>query len=225
MSPFRAPSVRAAGRALAVLLAVSFVIAAGCGGGGEPETTQAEPVRLEDPEVGIAVVIPPGSPFEPAESPPGEIRLRFPGDEEFSPGTVVYRAEPAQYFGVNLVEAVNRRKEDIESRPGGDFLGQVELGSHLGTAFSTRARFDDDSGRQVEEVRIFAVHPSGDRLLHMTYRYTPQPGQTRARMMDQAFEAFGYIEGLASEDTGADGAATQEGEAGSAETESAQTPD
>lgn len=195
--------------ALAVLVALSWLSAAACGGGEEPEEAAGEPIRIEDEELGLAVVIPPGSPFEPAESEPGEIRLRFPGGGEFTPGTVVFRAEPAQYFGVNLVDAVNERKEEVESRPGGDFLGQMELGSHLGTAFSTRARFDDESGEQVEEVRVYAVHPSGDRLLHMTYRYTPTPGQTEARMREQAFEAFGYAEGLVSEGATAESEETE----------------
>lgn len=195
----------------ALLLALGALSLAACGGGEEAPRGNAEPVRIEDEELGIAVVVPPGSPFEPLESGPGEIRLRFPGDDEFTPGTVTFAAEPEQYFGVNLVEAVNAREEEIESRPGGDFLGQVELGSHLGTAFSTRARFDDEAGEQVEEVRIFAVHPGGNRLLHMTYRYTPSPGQTQARMMDQAFQAFGYAEGLVPEgDSGETEPATED---------------
>lgn len=219
MSPFRPLATghrptTAVLLAAAVLLALGALSLAACGGGEETARGDAEPVRLEDEELGIAVVIPPGSPFEPMESAPGEIRLRFPGDREFTPGTATFATEPEQYFGVNLVEAVNEREEEIESRPGGDFLGQVELGSHLGTAFSTRARFDDTSGEQVEEVRIFAVHPGGNRLLHMTYRYTPSPGQAQARLMDQAFVAFGYAEGLVSE-----GAAPE-----SAETEAAGEP-
>ena len=81
----------------------------------------------------------------------------------------------------------------------------------LGTAYSTRARFEED-GQAVEEIRIFAVHPAGNRLLHMTYRYEPAAGQTQARMMDQAFEAFGYIEPLTTT-----GEETDAGEGGAGE--------
>jgi len=96
--------------------------------------------------------------------------------------------------GVNLVEAVNQRKEELEARPDGRFYGQVELGGPLGTAYSTRGSYSE-SGEDVEEVRIFAVHPQGDRLLHVTLRYAPVAGQGPARV-DQALRAFGWIEPL-----------------------------
>jgi len=178
------------------LVATLLLLLAACGGGGDAPV-EGEAVRTENEAIGIAVVIPPGSPFELLSNEGDEIRLRFAGDAEFAPGEVIYTAEPEQDYGVNLYEKVNRRKEEMEALPGGQFFGQVELGSHLGPAFNTRGRYTGDDGAEVEEVRIFAVHPSVNRILYMTYRYPPAPGQTEARMMDQAFEAFGYIEALA----------------------------
>ena len=97
-------------------------------------------------------------------------------------------------------------------------MGQVELGTELlGPAFSTRGRYLDEDGEAVEEVRIFAVHPAGDRLLHMTYRYPESPGQTRARLEDQAFVAFGYIEPLEAGEGSGEGAGSDEAGAGGAE--------
>jgi hypothetical protein len=123
---------------------------------------------------------------------------------------VIFRAEPEQDYGVNLVEAVNAREEEVEAMPDGEFLGQVELGSeHLGALYSTRGRYAGEDRQTVEEIRIFAVHPTANRLLHMTYRYPPAPGQTQARLLDQAAVAMGYIEPLlaaevAEEDTAAE---------------------
>jgi hypothetical protein len=204
--PFRTSAPPVPPRAAALLLLLPLL--AGCAGGGggddvEPAAPAAEPQRVENEAVGVAVVVPADSRFELESNEGDEIRLRFPGDREFEPGTVIYRAEAEQYFGVNLVEAVNQRKADLEGMAGGQFFGQVELGGPLGTAYSTRGRYTDEAGNEVEEVRIFTVHPAGNRLLHMTYRYPATPGQTEARMMDQAFEAFGYVEPLDAAGVGA----------------------
>lgn len=171
------------------------------GGGGDAAPAAAEPTRLESSELGIAVVVPAASSFAAADSADGELRLASPGETTadglaLGPATLVYAAEPPQRAGVNLVAAVNERSVEIEARPGGEFLGQIGLGSQLGNAMNTRGRFVGDDGQAVEEVRIFAVHPHGDRLLHMTMRYAPVDGQARARA-DQAMEAFGWIEPLA----------------------------
>lgn len=184
------------------LAAASLVLAlAACGGGGEPSPAAAEPTRLESPEVGIAVVVPAGSSFAAAGTEGGVLRLASEGetaDDEvrLGPATLVYAAEPPQQAGVNLVEAVNRREAELEARPDGRFFGQGELGSHLGTAFSTRGSYADEQGRPVEELRIFAVHPAGDRLLHVTLSYDPVQGQAAPRLK-QAMAAFGWIEPLA----------------------------
>lgn len=196
---------------LPLLAAALFVCLTACpGGDGADDAADAPPVgegeRVENESIGVALVIPPGSPFELVENEGDEIHLHFVGDADYAPGEVFYSAYPVQDYGVNLYEKVNQRKAELEALPGGQFFGQAELGSHLGAAFNTRGRYTGDDGQEVEEVRIFAVHPSANRILHMTYRYPPAPGQTAARLQEQAFEAFGYIEPLA-------GAAEGEGEA------------
>ena len=182
------------------LVALSLALAA-CGrGDGDAAPAAAEPTRLESPELGIAVEVPAGAPFTAAGTEGGVLRLTsegqtVEGDVRLGPATLVYAAGPPQQAGVNLVEAVNQRKAELEQRPDGRFYGQVELGSHLGPAYNTRGSYVDEKGEAVEEVRIFAVHPSGDRLLHMTLAYDPVPGQGPARVQ-QAMEAFGWIEPL-----------------------------
>lgn len=186
---------------LALAFALALVsLAAACGRGGGEQATAAEPTRLESPELGIAVEVPTGAPFTAAGTEGGVLRLTsegqtVEGDVRLGPATLVYAAEPPQRAGVNLVEAVHQRKAELEQRPDGRFYGQGELGSHLGRAYSTRGSYVDESGEAVEEVRIFAVHPSGDRLLHMTLAYDPVQGQGPARVQ-QAMEAFGWIEPL-----------------------------
>jgi hypothetical protein len=184
---------------------------AGGDGGGEA-VPAAEPTRVESPGLGLALSIPAGSGAEMEEAGPEVLRVALAATEDLPAGsTVTYAAEPPQSAGVNLVEAVNQRAQEVEARPEGDFLGQLELGGPLGPAYSTRARFTEE-GQEVEEIRIFTVHPAGDRLLHMTYRYQPDPGLTKQRM-DQALEAFGWIEPVAVE---AAGAATAEAGTGDA---------
>ncbi|HEX2251852.1 MAG TPA: hypothetical protein VHQ65_01130 [Thermoanaerobaculia bacterium] len=189
----------------------------GEGGDGGVAGPAAEPIRVESPELGLALAIPADSGAEVEETGGEAIRVALPaGDELPAGGTVAYAADPPQSAGINLVEAVNQRVQEVEARPEGDFLGQVELGGPLGPAYSTRARFTEE-GQQVEEIRIFTVHPAGNRLLHMTYRYTPVPGVGKQRM-DQALEAFGWIEPVAvggeEEETGGGDAAA--GDAASA---------
>lgn len=184
----------------AAVLALLLPLAA-CSGGGDAAPAAAEPTRLESAELGIAVVVPAGSSFAAAGSEGGVLRLASPGETtddglDLGPATLVYAAEPPQRAGVNLPDAVNQREAELDARPGGDFFGQNELGSHLGTAYHTRGKLTGDDGQVVEEIRIFAVHPAGDRLFHMTLSYPPAPGQTEARR-DQALAAFGWIEPLA----------------------------
>lgn len=234
-TPFRAAPVAAHRPWLAALamlaLAATLLVAAACGSGGDEAAdgdaaaSAGEPTRVENEELGIAVIDPAGGTFELESNEPGEIRLSYAGDSEqgLGPGEVIIAADPEQDFGINLYDAVNARKAELEAMEGGHFNGQNELGGELGTAFSTRGGYVDDNGGQVEEIKIYAVHPSANRLLHLTYRYAPTPGQSaeqaRTRLVDHAMVAFGYIEPLSNEGGGEGGGETggetgTDGEAG-----------
>ena len=68
--------------------------------------------------------------------------------------------------------------------------------SQLGTAFSTRGRYPGDDGKEIEELRLFAIHPDGDRLLSVTYRYPTDSGATKDRI-NEAMAALGLVGPLA----------------------------
>lgn len=193
---------------------VSAALLSGCGSDEEP--TQAAPVagtRVENPELGIALAsVPP--PFVLDVNEGETLRLRRSEHAEGPPGTVTFDAGEEQIAGVNLPQAVEDQKARIEALPEGDYLGRLELGSQLGTAFSTRGRYLDE-GEKVEEVRLFTVHPSGNRLFSMRYVY-PLPTDSEARM-EEAFLVLGEVEpftapGATGPEPGTDTAAPGEGE-------------
>ena len=197
--PATPPSPIAALRRLAPALAVAVLAAAGCGQQQEGMTTgvePAEPERVENPALGIALVGPQAAGFDVVTNEGETLVLvrHATGDE--AEAAVTYEVSPPQVAGVNLVEAVNEQQAAIEARPDGNFLGQVQLMSEvLGNAYSTRGRYTGSGGEEIEEVKLFAVHPSGDRLLSVTYRYRPAEGGSKARL-DQAMAALGLIEPL-----------------------------
>jgi len=96
--------------------------------------------------------------------------------------------------GINLIAAVEEHQAEILARPGGEYKGQRELTSQLGTTFYSRGRYDSDEG-VIEETMIFAIHPWGDRILRLVYRY-PAGDDTRERLEEQLFEVLGEIEAL-----------------------------
>lgn len=182
-------------------LILAALLAGACGGSGDPrsgaEDAAPAPVeRIENPALGIALEGSSAQGFELVANDGATLRLRRPAERDQPAATVEYGAGESQTAGVNLVDAVNRQKADIEARPDGKFFGQVQLMSQLGNAYSTRGRYTDEAGEEVEETRIFAVHPAGDRLLWTTYRYRPTPGAAKERS-EQAMAAFGLIVPLA----------------------------
>lgn len=205
-----------AGLSVPVLAALSVaLLAAGCGGAGGPEPGAedgaAAPVEtIENPALGIGLEGVAAYGFELVANDGDTLRLRRPADGELPAATVEYGAGEPQVAGVNLVQAVNGQKVEIEARPDGKFFGQVQLMTQLGNAYSTRGRYTSEDGQEIEETRIFAVHPAGDRLLWATYRYPPTPGGAKTRS-EEAMTAFGLITPLAAGDDGVTGDAAEEG--------------
>jgi len=156
----------------------------------EPPPSPAAPQPVKSPEAGLRLSdLPDG--FRLVAVNAGEILLeRKP---ELPPGTAVVTATSEQAAGVNLFAAVNEQKEEIESRPEGRFYGQTELGSHLGPAYLTRGRWTEN-GQEMEEMRLFSLHPQGNRMLVITYRYALS-GDTKDRA-EQAMEILGMVESL-----------------------------
>jgi hypothetical protein len=84
-----------------------------------------------------------------------------------------------QEVGVNLVSAVQNHQAHIEDFPGGQYFGSTELISQLGTAFLSRGQFKSEDD-EIEEARVFVIHPAGNRLLSMIYTY-PAGGDSQSR--------------------------------------------
>ena len=93
--------------------------------------------------------------------------------------------------GVNLVAAVKAHQAQMEGEPNGDYQGAQELQGDFGSAFYSRARYTDE-GHPVEETVVFMIHPSGNRLLAIHYRYPA--GDDSAVRVEELINVIGYIE-------------------------------
>lgn len=94
---------------------------------------------------------------------------------------------------VNLKALATAQKEDFESLPGGEFKGNSELVTPGGPAYTARGRYDED-GEDVEEMRVFTLHPRQNRPLILRFVY-PEGDSTKARI-DQLFAVLGELEGV-----------------------------
>lgn len=201
--------LRAVLRALPALAVASLLLAAACGPEQEDTTIAilpTEPERVENAVLGIVLAGPQEAGFDVVTNQGESLVLVRHAQGEQAEATLTYQASPPQTAGINLIEAVKQQQAEIESRPGGNFLGQVELMSQFGTAYSTRGRYAGEAGGEVEEIKIFTVHPAGDRLLSMTYRYPTDDGGTKERL-DQAMAALALVEPLAAPEAGEGAAA------------------
>lgn len=167
---------------------VVFAAAFGCAK-PEPEPT-VEAVRVENPELGIAVAALPEE-FSVVQASGPTIELEAAG--EAGAGRLVIAAGPEEAFGINLVDAVKERKAQFESAPGGQYFGNRELGTPTGTAFTARGAYTAESG-PVEETWVYSIHPGANRLLTITYTYPPGESEVR---VNQLLLLLGEIEGLA----------------------------
>lgn len=174
-------------RSLAVAVALGLVIA--CGPEPEPPAPPAE--RVENAGLGIAIAnLAPT--FRVASNDDSGLVLEPLIEGAPTTGTLELLAgEPGS--STNLVAAVNQHAEDIAALAGGAYQGQRELGSPLGTAFYSRGRFDD-GGAPTEETVIFAVHPDGDRILRLRYRYPA--GEDSTERLRSLFDILGELEGV-----------------------------
>jgi len=154
------------------------------------ETEVAEPLRIENADLGIAIAALP-EPFSVVEASGPILELTAAGD--VGSGTVIITAGPEEAFGINLVAAVKERKAIFESAPDGHYFGNRELGTPHGTAFTARGAYTGESG-PVEETWVYSIHPGANRLLTITYTYPPGESEVR---VNQLLLLLGEIEGLA----------------------------
>ena len=119
-------------------------------------------------------------------------QLRFESADEAAPGELWYTIGEASDYGIEVNKEAMAQKELFEALPGGESFGGRQLMSHLGEAFYTRGRFDDDSGQRVEELRLLALHPFENRMMVIHYRYPA--GEDSADRVPQTFEALGRVD-------------------------------
>ena len=106
------------------------------------------------------------------------------------PGEMKVMSVVPELGGVNLVAAVNDHKAEMEEK-GGEYRGQTELMGPLGTAYASRGRYTE-GGQEMEDFRVFTLHPDGDRMITLHYVY-PVPDDTEARRND-LLSVLGEIE-------------------------------
>lgn len=154
------------------LFALTFIaLAWGCAS-EPPPPPEPDPVRVESPGLGI-VIAALEAPFSVAVNEGETLELTTADG-----GTLEIARGPEERSGVNLVEAVKERQAAMEGLPDGVFHGSRELMTPIGSAFTARGTYSGDAG-PVEETWIYALHPSGNRLLTLVYRYPPGDSERR----------------------------------------------
>ena len=167
-------------RFLPILIALSVAACAG------PPAPPPDP-GVENIDLGIRLTAVPDG-LVVTDNQGTSLQLR-PADENV--GGVLWIAVSPEQVGINLVEAVKAHQERIEGLPEGDYKGAQELQGPLGTAFYSRGRFVED-GAMVEETVVLTLHPSGNRLLTISYRYPA--GEDSARRVEQLIDVLSYLE-------------------------------
>jgi len=94
-------------------------------------------------------------------------------------GRLAFAVEKPDY-GINMVEAVNRHQQRIETLPQGEYKGGQELMGPLGSAFWSRGRHGEGPSL-TEEALVVTLHPSGPALFTLTYSY-PAGDDSQERM-------------------------------------------
>ena len=169
----------------AIAIALLACLAAGC----QPAPSEPEPppaVRLESPELGVAVAALPAA-FQVVSNDAEGLVLEGPGGARLR-----LTIGPEQRTGINLVEAVKTRRSEIEAAPGGSYLGNRELMTPIGSAFTARGSYERN-GARIEETTVFALHPSANRRLTLTYLYPEGEAETRVQ---ELLGVLGEIEGI-----------------------------
>ena len=170
---------------------LSLVVAA-TASGCKKEPPPPPTVRVENPQLGVAIAALSPADFVLAANDGASIEL-LPAGEGAS-GTISVVAGEPEVGGINLVAAVQHHKSEVLEGPDGDYKGQTEYMSPLGTTFASRGRFSSDLGL-IEERVVYMVHPWGDRTLQVIYRY-PAADDTQARLDALMLGVVGELEAL-----------------------------
>jgi len=162
---------------------VAILLALSCAGPAAPP----ESTSITNIDLGLSLSgLPPG--LVVASNQGSSLELR-PADE-WKKGILWFEVGPERE-GVNLVAAVKNHQEQMEGLPEGDYKGGQELTGDFGSAFYSRGQYVQD-GERLEETAVFMIHPSGNRLLVVHYRYPA--GNDSAARVEQVIDVINYLE-------------------------------
>ena len=176
---------------LALAAAAFGLLAVASGCDKEPAPEPVAPVRVENPDLGLAFASLPAG-FEVASNDAEGIRL-IGNAPETDGGRVLLSTGEIETSGINLV-AESQARIDHFHEIGGTSFGSRELQGPLGTAFTVRGRRVTGEG-ELEETWVYALHPLENRLVTLLYEY-PGAEDSQARI-NQVLEVLGEVEGLA----------------------------
>ena len=162
--------------------AMLVVLALSCG----PTAPPPDP-GIENADLGIRLTAVPES-LAVVQNQGPSLELKPAG--ETASGRLWFSVGP-EVDGVNLVAAIKDHQHQIEAHPDADYKGAQELTGPFGSAFYSRGRFLEGADTE-EETAVFLIHPSGTRLLTISYRY-PAADDSAARV-EQLIDVLGYLE-------------------------------
>ena len=150
----------------------------GCQTAGDPEETGPTSIVLDEIGIGLAG-LPAGCTQVESIDEPLELACELVETTETPAGPVgtvrIELGEPSD-FGIELadVSALERIKEEHQvlfAEAGGEYLGvggQLIYGP-FGPARYTRGRFQAEDGTALQQIRLFMVHPTQNRVLTLVY--------------------------------------------------------
>jgi hypothetical protein len=169
------------------LLLVLPLLAIACA--SEPPAEEApEPIRVENPAMGLAFSQLPEDFVVEANDPE---QIVVVSDDPERAGTMTVEVGEPSDFGIELDQKVWEDRERVEARSDGEYLGGNKLMSQLGEAFYSRSRIEEE-GAVIETVRVFALHPTENRLVTLSYRY-PAADDSSERL-PEVLQLLGAIE-------------------------------
>ncbi len=176
------------GRTCALSMASLLLFVCGCRQTGPAAEPTPAGARVENATLGLAIAELP-SVFEVETNNDGELILTAEGATE--PGVVRFEVGPEEQGSVNIVEAASGTKAIFESREEGEFFGNQELMTPIGSFFTARGGYREGEGR-IEELLAFTLHPSSNRLVRLSFRY---PAGEAAERAPQFALLLGELEG------------------------------
>jgi hypothetical protein len=165
--------------------AVVILLALSCAAPSTPPATET----IQNVDLGLELKgLPHGLAVASNQGTSLELRPTDPARE----GVLWFAVGPEQE-GVNLVSAVQDHQAQMEGKNGADYKGGQELQGDFGSAFYSRGRYIEND-TLMEETAVFMIHPAGNRLLGIHYRYPA--GEDSSARVEQLIDVISYVAAL-----------------------------